>query len=158
MRYETLLEEASYLGVNVHEESIKGKIKGLYSNNMIWINKLLPTFNHKYCVLAEELGHYHKTYGDILDQSKITNRKQELLARSWAYERAVPLEKIVQAHKENINNRFELAEFLGVTEEFLDEALKRYKEKYGLLVHHGQHTICFEPLGVIEWYGKNFYT
>lgn len=158
MGYEELLDEAVSLGVDVCEVSLKGKIKGLYGDNVIWINKTLASSNEKYSVLAEEIGHHLTTTGDILDQSKLSNRKQELLARSWAYERTIPLSKIVQAHRENIKNRYELAEFLGVTEDFLDSALQRYKEKYGKFVTYNQFTICFEPLGVIEWFDKNFYT
>lgn len=152
MKYETLLKEATYLGIDVYEKTLKGKIQGLYGDNVIWINKSLPTYSAKYCVLAEEIGHYHKTVGDIRDQTKLTNRKQEQLARSWAYERTIPLHRIVQAHKENIKNRFELANYLEVTEEFLEEALKRFRERYGISVNYDQYTICFEPLGVIEWF------
>ncbi|WP_217588811.1 ImmA/IrrE family metallo-endopeptidase [Lentibacillus saliphilus] len=156
MHFERLLKEANSLGIDVDERPLKGHIKGLYCDNVIWINKDLPTLNEKYCVLAEELGHYHTSVGDILDQSKLSNRKQEQRARSWAYERIVPLSKIVQAHKEHIRNRFELAEFLGVTETFLEFALDRYKEKYGIAINFNGYTICFEPLGVIEWFDKKF--
>ncbi|SFL39683.1 protein of unknown function [Gracilibacillus orientalis] len=156
MKYESLLKEATYSGIDVYEEPLKGKIQGLYGNNVIWINKFLPTYTDKYCILAEELGHYHKTVGNIQDQTKLTNRKQEQVARSWAYERTIPLHKFVQAHRENIKNRFELSEFLGVTENFLEEALTRYKERYGVAVDLDEHTIYFEPLGVIKWFQKNF--
>ncbi|MGM0965842.1 MAG: hypothetical protein ACQEWS_13630 [Bacillota bacterium] len=62
----------------------------------------------------------------------------------------VPLERLIDAQKEGIRNRFELAGYLNVTEQFLEDALKRYKEIYGLYKQVGKHTICFEPLGVIE--------
>lgn len=152
MRYEGLLDEAYKLGIFVQEEPIKGKLKGLYSDNVIWIDKNLDNTTEKYCIMAEEMGHYHTSSGDILNQSKLSNRKQEVRARSWAYEEAVPLQKIVEAHKEFIRNKFELANFLDVTEEFLDQALLRYKEKYGNTVNLEGFTICFEPLGVIEWF------
>ncbi|MCC2248818.1 ImmA/IrrE family metallo-endopeptidase [Virgibacillus sp. AGTR] len=152
--YDSLLEECDDKYIEVYERKMKSK--GLYSNNIIWINKLLPTYADKLCVLAEEIGHYYTSAGDILDQTKLVNRKQEQLARSWAYEKIVPLSKIVQAHKGNIRNKYELAEFLGVTETFLEHALKRYKEKYGVIVNYGKYTIAFEPLGVQEWLYKNF--
>ncbi|WP_419892847.1 ImmA/IrrE family metallo-endopeptidase [Oceanobacillus kimchii] len=154
MRYEGLLDEAYKLGIFVQEEPIKGKLKGLYSDNVIWIDKNLDNTKEKYCIMAEEMGHYHTSSGDILNQSKLSNRKQEVRARSWAYEEAVPLQKIVEAHKEFIRNKFELANFLDVTEEFLDQAILRYKEKYGDTVNLESYTICFEPLGVIEWFDK----
>ena len=85
MRYEGLLKEAVSLGVYVLEKPLKGRIKGLYSDNVILISKNLTSDIEKYCVLAEELGHHHTTDGDILDQTSVDNRKQELRARSWAY-------------------------------------------------------------------------
>lgn len=157
MDYEFLLKEADHFGVSVYEEPLKGKIQGFYGDNVIWINKLLPSSANKYCILAEELGHYHTSTGDILDQKNIINRKQEARARSWAYERIMPLSKIIEAHEEHIRNKFEFAEYMGVTEEFLEFALKRYKEKYGVTVNYNEkYTICFEPLGVIKWFDKFF--
>ncbi|MEK9198836.1 ImmA/IrrE family metallo-endopeptidase [Ureibacillus sp. FSL E2-3493] len=109
--YETLIEECNNLEVEVFEIDHM-KNKGLYGDNVIWINKSLPSLIEKRCILAEEIGHHLTSTGDILDQSNVTNRKQELKARSWAYEKLVPLKKIIQAHKRNISNRFELADFL----------------------------------------------
>lgn len=154
MMYENLLREAEQHGIDIYEKPMTLTIKGLYSDEVIWINKNIPTNIEKACVLAEELGHYHTSVGDILDQSKIANRKQELRARTWAYERLVPLQKIVQAYKNGVRNRYELAEYLGITEDFLIASIKRYKEKYGLYFPIENYTICFEPLGILEI--KNF--
>ncbi len=150
MTYEQLVNEVYQNKVEIHEVCMSSRLKGLYADNIIWINKLIPTNTEKTCILAEELGHYHTTVGNILNQSSITNRKQELRARSWAYEKLIPLNKIVQAHKCNISNRYELAEFLGVTEDFLEDALNWYKSKYGLYAEIENYTIYFEPLGVLE--------
>lgn len=128
--YEELLSEVD---IKVFEVDLPPSIKGLYCDNIVWINKKLQTVAEKTCILAEELGHHHTSVGDILDQTDVRNRKQELLARRWAYERLVPLRAIVQAYRLGARNRYELAEYLGVTEDFLEAALKRYQEKYGVL-------------------------
>ncbi|MCY7576170.1 ImmA/IrrE family metallo-endopeptidase [Bacillus pumilus] len=154
--YEALLTEASFLGIDTYEKYMPLRLKGLYSKNVILINKNMDTSCEKACVLAEELGHYYTSSGDILEQDTIEKRRQEKIARTWAYEKLVPLSKIVQAHKETIRNRYELAQYLEITEEFLDNAIKRYKEKYGATVNYGEYTICFEPLGVIEWFDNSF--
>lgn len=91
--------------------------------------------------------------GTFLDQSKIVNRKQELKAHYWAYERLVPLDKIVQAQKEGIRNRFELANYLGVTEDFLEKALERYKERYGVFTLVNGIALYFDTLGTLEMIG-----
>ncbi|RKO63227.1 ImmA/IrrE family metallo-endopeptidase [Caldibacillus debilis] len=152
MTYEQLLREAIHHGIDIYEKPMTPTVKGFYSDEVIWINKNIPTNVEKACILAEELGHFHTTIGNILDQTKIENRKQEKRARTWAYEKLVPLSKIVQAHKNGIRNRYELAEYLEVTEEFLDSAIKRYKEKYGFCTTIDNFTICFEPLGVLEMF------
>ena len=156
--YEKLLQEAHNERIEVVDITFKGRIKGLYYNQVIALNKNIDTIAEKTCILAEELGHYYTTAGNILDQKKIQNRKLERRARAWAYKKLVPLYKLVEAYKDGIKNRFELAEYLQVTEEFLDEALKYYKEKYGMYYRLGKYWICFEPLGILETlHSDNFF-
>ncbi|MOA15892.1 hypothetical protein D3C78_1360750 [compost metagenome] len=150
MPYERLLVEAAQQGVYTYEKPLHPRTKGLYADNIVWINRNLSTSVEKHCILAEELGHYHTSSGNILDQADIRNRKQERTARAWAYEKLVPLASIVQAHRQAIRNRHELADHLSVTEDFLDEAIKHYIEKYGIYIKYENLHICFEPLGVLE--------
>lgn len=152
MMYEKLLLEADEEKLDVTEEKMLPRNKGFYGDGVIWINRHIPTFTEKGCVLAEELGHYHTSDGEIIDLSEFGNRKQELRARFWAYERLVPLEKLVQAQKEGIRNHFELANYLGVTEDFLKEALKRHKEKHGLFTLVNGIALFFDPLGTLEMF------
>ncbi|MBF8418914.1 ImmA/IrrE family metallo-endopeptidase [Bacillus coagulans] len=145
-----LLKEADQEGVEVKEKKLKSEnIKGLYGDKTIWINHNL-SWVEKGCVLAEEMGHYYTTYGDILDQNMVTNRKLEKLARNWAFERLVSLEKIIQAYDFGAINCFEIADFLNVTEQFLLNSLQYYKSKYGLYTSLGAYTIFFEPLSVFK--------
>ena len=150
MPYENLLIDAERHDVEVYEMLMKPRIKGLYGDNVIWINKIIQNNIEKACVLAEELGHYHTSSGDILDQSKLMNKKQEKRARNWAYEKLVPLSKIIEAYKAGVRNRYELADYIGVTELFIDEAINRYKEEFGLYATVEEYTIYFGPLGVLE--------
>lgn len=150
--YEKLLNEASQHSIDIYEKPMKSKIKGLYSDRIVWINKNLSTSVEKACVLAEELGHYHTSTGDILDQSKIENRKQEKQARKWAYKKLIPLPKFINAYNKGIDSKFELAEYLGVTEAFLLEAVKKYKEEFGLYTQVDRYTIYFEPLAIMEMF------
>ena len=150
MNYETLLEEADSQFLVVKEKPLRahnGRIKG----NRIAIKKDIPT-TQKACVLAEELGHHYTTVGNILDQSKTENRKQERRARLWAYKRAFDLVDLVSAYKHGCRNRYEIAEYLEVTEQFLQEALDTYKEKYGIYTEVDCYVVYFEPLGILEMY------
>lgn len=150
MDYETLLEVAKRLGIYTYEMKMVPSIKGLYADNTICINNNQSTVA-KACTLIEEIAHHHLTVGNILDQTDLNNRKQEIRARQWAYQCMIPIEKIVQAHISRISGRYELADFLDVTEEFLQAAIDRYTSKYGLFLKvDSRYTIHFEPLGVIE--------
>lgn len=151
MHYEKLLIEAEQSGIDVFEVPMAPTVKGLYGEGAIWINGSLSNAE-KACILAEEMGHHHKTAGVILDQKHANNRKQELIARTWAYEKMMPLSSIIQAHQLGIQNRYELSEYLGVPEDFIESALKRYQEKYGTHVSIDGYTIIFNPLGVLEFF------
>lgn len=150
MNYEELLIEADSSGITVKElplQSGDGRIKG----KRIAIRQDIPTLAQKANVLAEELGHYHTSVGDILDQGSIVNRKQERTARLWAYNKMIGLSGIISAYRARCQNRHEFAEHLGVTEEFLQEALDCYREKYGSYTEIDNYMILFEPtLAVIE--------
>ncbi len=149
MLYDELLIKAENEGINVYKRDI-GALKGLYIDGNIALSPSIETLSEMACVLAEELGHYYTTVGDILDQSKVENRKQERRARGWAYERLVSLKSLIEASKQGIKNRYELAEFLGVSERFIDEAIQYYKGKHGLYYRTGDYIIYFEPLGVLK--------
>lgn len=150
LNYETLLKEADSQCLVVKEKPLRannGRIKG----KRIAIKKNMTT-TEKACALAEELGHHYTTVGNILDQSKAENRKQERRARLWAYKRAFDLIDLISACKYGCRNRYEVAEYLDVTEEFLQEALDTYKEKYGIYRKVDNYIVYFEPLGILEMY------
>lgn len=130
MKYEILLEEAFKEGLIVKEKPLKyndGRIKG----NKVAIRKNIETNTKKACVLAEELGHHFTTVGDILNQDEVSNRKQERVARGWAYNKLVPLEDIKHAYRSGYIELYEMAEYLEVDESFLKESLEYYQQKYG---------------------------
>lgn len=145
MTYEEMQDE--YPSMNIIEmdlSEVKG-LKGLCVDNNIAIRQDIPTQTEKSCVLAEELGHYHTTYGDILDLDDVRNRKQEFRARMWGYDLKIGLMGIVNAYKKGCQNLFETAEYLDVTEEYLLEALKTYRSKYGIYATIDNYIIYFEP-------------
>ncbi len=146
--YEILLSEASENGLVVKEKPLKynnGRIKG----SRVAIRQDLSTSVEKACVLAEELGHHYTTYGNILDQSDASNRKQELRARAWAYNKQIGLLGLIRAYEHGCRNRFEIAEYLEVTEEVLEECLVFYRNKYGKRTNVDNYVVYFIPNLVI---------
>lgn len=150
MKYIDLLKEAEKEGIEIIENSRIGRLKGLYVDNTITLNTSIETESDKKGILAEELGHYYTSYGDIRDQSKVENRKQEKRARAWGYERLIGIIDLVNAFKDGVRNRFELAEYLDVTEDYIEDALNHYKQKYGLYYKIDNYTVYFDPLIILE--------
>ena len=149
--YDDLISELDKEGVEVIEYPFGNRaLKGLYVDNVIVINKAITTDAEKTCILAEEYGHYRTTYGNILNQKNVSNIKQEKRARNWAYEKLIPLEKLIEAYEAGVRNCYDLAEFLGVMEDFLQDALKHYAEKFGLYVNQADYLIYFSPLGIFR--------
>lgn len=152
MNYEELLMSKDAKGINIIDRKFKSnRIRGLYCDGTIALKEDMTSIE-KACVLAEELGHHYTTVGNILDQSKAENRKQERRARLWAYQKAFDLIDLVSAYKHGCRNRYEIAEYLEVTESFLQEALDTYKEKYGVYTKVDRYVVYFEPLGILELY------
>ena len=142
--YEKLINECEKLGAKVYEFDFgTSKPAGRCEGNEIYINKSCTT-SEKYCVLLEELGHFLTTYGDITNQNDLKNRKQELFARRWGYEK-VTLERIIEAIEHNCCNRYEVAEYLNVTDKYFSECIQNYRKKYGVNVRIGKYTLIFEP-------------
>lgn len=150
MTYEALLNEADSHQLTVKEKPLK-QHDGLIIGNKIAIRKNIETTAEKSCVLAEELGHHYTTYGDILNQSSVSNQKQELRARMWAYNKQIGLLGIIKSYEHGCQSKHEMANYLDVTEDFLCDALERYRQKYGMYTTVDNYVIYFEPcLGVMK--------
>ena len=148
-KYEKLSIKAQSQSLKVVEVDLVAN-DGFYCDGYIFINKSLDD-KEKYCVLAEELGHYETSYGNILDQNNISNVKQELKARRWGYKHIVTLEGIIEAFENNCLNEYEMAEYLGVTDEYFKECIEDYKRQYGLSCRLGKYYITLEPrLGIYK--------
>ena len=152
--YEELLQIASDEDVMVYEEYdfSDTRLKGLYCNGAIALDGEIKNQAEKACVLAEELGHHYTSTGNIIDLHDMENRKQEYRARLWAYNRQIGLHGLIAAYKAGCGSQFEIAEYLNVTEEFLLEAIKCYRNKYGTGTMMNQYWITFIPnLRVYEY-------
>lgn len=145
-RYERLLDESYNEGIIVKEVPLKSNSDGLYITNKIALNTTrLNTRIEKSCILAEELGHHYTSVGDVLDLNNLSNAKQEYQARLYSYNKLIGLMGIVKSFEAGCVNKHEIAEYLEVTEEFLEGALNCYKDKYGISVDVDNYTICFVP-------------
>lgn len=143
--YECLQDEACEDGIDVIDHSFESqRIKGLYCDGVVAIRKDMNT-TQKACALAEEMGHHYTTVGNILDMESIQNRKQERQARLHGYNRLIGLAGLIEAYEHGCQNRYEIAEFLEATDEFLEDCINCYRDKYGIGTTVDNYYIAFIP-------------
>lgn len=129
-QYEKILTIADDLGYVVREFDLITR-KGHCEDKRIAIDKKISTNAEKACILLEELNHGKYTVGDITDQSKVENVKQELFARAKTIETLCSLDKIVDAiNLNNATNKHDIIEILEITEDLFNDAIKHYSRKY----------------------------
>ena len=151
MTYEELLIESDEKGLIVKEKPLQyhdGRIKG----NRVAIRNTIPTTTQKACVLSEEIAHHVTSTGDILDMSKASNRKQEMQARLYSCNKMIGLRGLIEAFERHCSTRYEIADYLGVTEEFLLEALQLYQSKYGKykIIYNYLIEFNYPNIGIIK--------
>lgn len=149
MTYEQLLTAADQDGLLVKEKKLT-KHDGLLKGKRIAIRKDIETQAEKSCVLAEEIGHDRTSSGDILDQDNIMKQKQEYRARLYGYNLKIGLTGLTRAYEAGCRNLYEMADFLDATEEYLREAIRCYRSKYGVCVAVDNYVIYFEPFAVMK--------
>ena len=142
--YEELLKLSDTENLIVKEKNIPGYGGRIYKNR-IAIHQGIDTSVEKACVLAEELGHHYTSVGCILDQTDLANRKQERQARLWGYNKLIGLMGIVRAFNAGCQNQYEIADYLDVTEEYLQECINCYQSKYGICTTVDNYVIYFVP-------------
>ena len=143
---EHLEDKACKDGIDIiHRKFNSNKIKGLYCDGTVALNSCIETSKERVCVLAEELGHHYTSVGNILDLTVAQNRKQERQARIWAYNKQIGLRGLIRAYEHGCKNRHEVADYLEVTEEFLEDAVKCYRDKYGVYTIVDNYLVYFIP-------------
>lgn len=153
MTYEELLIHSFNEGLYVKEKKLvssNGRIKG----RRVAIRKELSEIE-KQCTLAEELGHYYTSVGDIIRIKNESDIKQEYRARIWAYKKLVSFESLIECFEARCLDKYDYIERLNVTETFFNESIDYYKKKYGLLYIYNNYVIYFEPTLAITKFDIN---
>ena len=149
--FEHLEDEACKDGINIVNRNFNSKrIKGLYCDGTVALNSKIETSAERACVLAEELGHHHTSVGVIIDLSDAQNRKQERQARLWAYNNRIGLYGLIRAYEHGCTSRYDIAEYLNVTEEFLEDAVNTYRDKYGVYTTIDNYIVYFIPRLIVS--------
>lgn len=125
-KYEELLIQNNSIPI-IETNRLPEFQSGLYINGQIFIKDDIST-HQKHAVLAEEIAHYKYTYGNILDQSNMLNRKFELKARRLANESVITLQGLINAFNYGVQNIYDLATYFEVTKDFVLDAIQHYKQ------------------------------
>ncbi len=143
--YENLILIGEDQGMSTEELELIGDC-GYYCDGTAFISS--NSINTvKYGVLAEEIGHHETSFGIIINNSLIS-LKQERIARARGYSYTASPDKIVKALLNYCATSQELAEYLGVPDEYLHSAIEYYKQKYGAFYKCKDYILYFEPLSV----------
>lgn len=144
MTYESLIAQYPHLVIK-EVKTLPSGLAGLYMDEVVLIDKNRSHYE-KHCILAEEIGHYETTHGDITDLQKLTNWKLELAARRWGYEKIVSLDKLIECHESGFKTVEEVCTHLEVTEDYLITSIAHYHSRFGVSTIHSGYEIFFDPL------------
>ncbi len=130
---EALEQRITDEGARIKEHNrLPNCLDGLYCDyNNEKVIYLRPSMDapRRLCTLAEEYGHMITSWGDARTMNPSEMTRQEARAIAYAIELVVPLERLYKAKAAGVRNRFECAEYLGVTEEFLSWVFAYYKAR-----------------------------
>lgn len=104
--------------------------KGMYEDNVIFLERNI-SWIEKRIHLSEEYSHHRTSVGNILDYTTPEGRKQEWIARRDSVERLVTLDDLIECSSAGYHTKYACAEYLDITEEFLEEVIDHYFSKYG---------------------------
>lgn len=157
-KLDKLLKICTTSGIHLERTKLPNNLKAiLYSDNdtepVITIDPSVETYKEAACLLAEEIGHYFTSCGNLLTDSNLHKsiiNKQEYIAKKWAFKYLLSLSDLINAHKAGCSSLYEVAEYLEITEEFLKSAAKIYNNMYGTYIIHTGYKIYFDPLWVIS--------
>lgn len=146
MDYERLIIEYPHVKI-IEDPTMPKGLGGIYIDKRIYINKLKNSYE-KHGILAEELGHYETTYGDITDLNLVQNQKLELVARRWGYEKVVSLEKLIECYELRKITLEDVCVHIEITADYLKKSIDYYVDKYGLKKVYKGYEITFDPLNI----------
>lgn len=129
--------------------------KGMIYGSTVYLNP-----NQEYeelnSTVAEEIGHYLTSSGDIIEQDSLEKRKQEQKARDTGATLLVTPGDIIECFESGCISVWECAEHLSITEKTFKAAIKFYARKYDGIKTEDKYTILFNLNGTVSIL-KRFY-
>lgn len=144
MGYEALILQYPQLTIREVLTLPKG-LAGINIDNDILLDKNRCKYE-RHGILAEEIGHYETTYGELTNLTDMRNWKLELVARRWGYEKIVSLDKLIECHEMGYKSLEEVCTHLEITAIYLKKSVDHYFSRHGISISHNGYQINFDPL------------
>lgn len=132
---------ANFYGVRVVDYNFPSKIRGVYQDGIIGINKDVLDPAERRCIIACEMGrHLVRKNKSIV----LTEEQEHIAAFYWAVSYLMPLSAFIEASKFDLKTATEFAEFLNVTPQFVKTGIAFYKNSMGNRIFYQNHVIDLE--------------
>lgn len=99
-------------------------------NNEVYINSN-RSYQQNLQDLAEEIGHWQTTAGDITETNTLYDQRQETEARQAGYMMIVGLDGLIECFNKGITTPWDLSDYFECSIDYIWSALNTYKVKYG---------------------------
>lgn len=140
-QFELLILKAQSEGADVLELPLRtGAEYAKYVDKCIGINANLPD-NIKCELMAEEIGHHRKTYGNITNKSDIRNLKLENIARREGFKILLKPSDFLVPLNHGARSLYEFAEHFNLSEKTLLNIIHDWKKIYGMGIQIGNYYL-----------------
>lgn len=138
------------------EPLMPDKYKGIIDDDTVYLNPR-QTKTQLASTVAEEIGHYLTSAGNILDQDSPETKKQERKARDVGATLVVTPENILRCYENGYETIEGCADFLGITKETFMNAINYYRRKDGAIMTKNKDVIVFNIDNTIKVYKNEEY-
>ena len=127
MTVDTLYKEANAYNIDIvdwNQGTLKAATISLDNDYCIFVNKdNIETYTEEKCILAHEIGHCRTgSVQHVLSPFDLIE-KHEYLADKYAVNKLIPKNKLKNAVKKGVTEVWQLADYFGVTEDFMRRAV-----------------------------------
>lgn len=129
-RFEILESQYPELTIHIDNDMPEGS-GGFIYNYDIFLNGNEDLKTKRLETLAEEIGHYETTAGNIVHQCTAAERHDEHTARVWGWTHLISLDGLIYCYENGITTAPDMADFFEVSIEYLWEAIDCYRDKRG---------------------------
>jgi hypothetical protein len=144
---QTIYDKSILCGEIYLGEKVRGKYSKSNNGKIICINTILSD-RQRYETKVHEVIHDEYTMVDLVSAPTEVTRIEEARVRRWEIEYLMPMNSLIEAFFKGYTTPLDLADFLEITPEKLDEGINLYIGIHGYESIHGQYRVQWQPFEV----------